>query len=162
MGTASLLSIAGLLLFATGNASASGRLTLSGEVKQATCVLQGSTITAPSVRADLIDAPSSGHDFSVEMTCPLAGIQIDLTLRDANDAGNTGHLLTRGAGSTGSGWTLGLLRGGSAVAFATPWNHGPSVLGENRIALTVVYVQESPTLVPGQVLGRATLEAAYR
>lgn len=141
-----------------------GNLVVSGQVQQATCVAHSDSIDLPDVRADLLGTAAASTDFNVRMTCPMAGIELVLTLRDAGDPDfNTGFHLARSAGSTAKGVAIGLLRNSQAVAFTTPWVQGRSVVGENLIGLTAMYVRtREPEVVPGSIGGTALLQAAYR
>lgn len=158
--------VAAMLALASAGAAAqsTGNLTIGGQVQPGTCALQSDNLVLDPLSADDLGTPSASTHFNVRMLCPLDGIVVELTLRDAGDPDlNVGHHLSRTAGSTARGVAIGLFRNGQPVAFNTPWLYGTTVRGDNLIGLTARYVRTREALVvSGSLGGTALLRAEYR
>ncbi len=130
-----------------------------------TCTLSDTQQTLPDARAanlPSVGSTSGERSIQVHITCPSFGPGIELSLADANNAGNTGSVLSPAPDAVASGVGVELLRGGQPVQFGRTWTHQASQNGTTPpIRFTARYHRTSATMLPGLVKGIATLTATY-
>jgi hypothetical protein len=140
-------------------------ISLGFTVPPVTCTLAHATHTLDDVVAnDLAAADSTAKPstFDVAMNCPMANVDVTLTLTDANQPGNTGSDLAPGAGSTAGGVQVQLLRGGLPLQLGQAWSYGFSAKGQQAIPFEARYHHTAGPLVTGVITGEAVLVADYR
>lgn len=132
---------------------------------QRTCSLTNQTLALKAVSASALQNPGDTtppEPLSVAMNCPAAGINVLLTLTDAESPGNRSEMLTPPASASATGVAIQLLRQGRAVTLGTQWTHGISAAGMQSIPLAAHYIRLASPLTPGATGGRAVLTADYR
>lgn len=139
--------------------------TVELNVPPVTCTLANATHTLDDVVANelaVADSTAKPSSFDVAMNCPMANVDVTLTLTDANQPGNTGSDLAPGAGSTAAGVQVQLLRGGLPLQLGQAWSHGLSAKGQQAIPFEARYHRTAGPLVAGVITGEAVLVADYR
>ncbi len=139
--------------------------TLELNVAPVTCTLANATHTLDDVVANdmaVADSTAKPSTFDVAMNCPMANVDVTLTLTDANQPGNTGSDLAPGAGSTAGGVQVQLLRGGLPLQLGQAWSYGFSAKGQQAIPFEARYHRTAGPLVTGVITGEAVLVADYR
>ncbi|WP_323120878.1 fimbrial protein [Burkholderia alba] len=128
-------------------------------------------VTLPNVKAgDFSGVGSTKGDtgLRIGLSC-RAGADVNVTLTDATDPGNTSNLLTLASGSTARGVKLRVLYNGSPVAYGpdsavagnlNQWRVGPSS-SVTSVPLTAQYIA-TDTVLPGIVKGIATFTMSYQ
>lgn len=139
--------------------------TLELTIPPVTCTLANATHTLDDVVANdlaVVGSTAKPSTFDVAMNCPMANVDVTLTLTDANQPGNTGSDLAAGAGFTAGGVRVQLLRDGLPVQMGQAWSYGLSGKGQQAIPFEARYHRNADPLVPGVVKGEAVLTADYR
>jgi len=154
-------------LWPEGNAANPFRhsFTLELTIPPVTCTLANATHTLDDVVANdlaVADRTAKPSTFDVAMNCPMANVDVTLTLTDANQPGNTGSDLAPGAGSTAGGVQVQLLRGGLPLQLGQAWSYGFSAKGQQAIPFQARYHRTAGPLVTGVITGEAVLVADYR
>lgn len=140
-------------------------ISLGFTVPAVTCTLANATHTLDDVLANdlaVVDSTAKPSTFDVAMNCPMANVDVTLTMTDAHQPGNTGSDLAPGAGSTAGGVQVQLLRGGLPLQLGQAWSHGFSAKGQQAIPFEARYHRTADPLVPGVITGEAVLTADYR
>lgn len=140
-------------------------ISLGFTVPPVTCTLANATHTLDDVVANdlaVADSTAKPSTFDVAMNCPMANVDVTLTLTDANQPGNTGSDLAPGAGSTAGGVQVQLLRGGLPLQLGQAWSYGFSAKGQQAIPFEARYHRTAGPLVSGVITGEAVLVADYR
>lgn len=140
-------------------------ISLGFTVPPVTCTLANATHTLDDVVANdlaVADSTAKPSTFDVAMNCPMANVDVTLTMTDAHQPGDTGSDLAPGAGSTAGGVQVQLLRGGLPLQLGRAWSYGFSAKGQQVIPFEARYHRTADPLVPGVITGEAVLTADYR
>ncbi|WP_079223511.1 fimbrial protein [Stenotrophomonas maltophilia] len=137
---------------------------ISANIRSRTCTLDDTSVELKDVQA--ADLPGAGSTagqlgFNVVMRCNGA-FPAELTLTDANAAGNTSSRLTPTRNATAGAVQVELLRDGNPVVLGQTWSLPATQNGPQNIGLAARYYRAAGTFSSGVVEGQATLTVSYR